>query len=587
MGSLRSRDIEPSISPSFEIQPAIYDADHDRKISRHNSHTSGLSKIISEIKDDQDLHSNDYRDISRVQEELSKRQTRNVEEYVNGSIAEISSRRKSNYNLQDSKDLSSDIELNVEEDQGPPKDSGFAWVVAICSMFSLFCTWGATAGYGVFLSYYISANTFHGATEYDYALIGGLVVCLAQIFAPLVVLAYKMFGPRYIFFFGIVLQTVGYMLASISTKIWQLYLTQGFMVGTSYSCIFIPTTMILPTWFDKKKATGMGIAVSGSGLGGLFFSLVMNKIISVTGDHKWALRTSGFVVLMILSIVCTFMKPRVYKPLPYKTTMTMEFIYTNTKVILDIRVFKKSNTLIILAVWYGFVLFGYMILVFSMSAYASSVGLTPSQGSILTALLNAGQVLGRPIFGSIADRYGRVNFSIVNCIVITILIFTYWINATSFAALCPFVIFAGMTMGIGNLMCQPMATDILDDMEDLPAAWSGLNIVGALFCLAPETIALTMNKKGSAHPFRNSQVFAGCCFLFGLFLLLFVREFMVRKRLRARLALARSELNEIQFKEKYYTNEYELYEARIQRYEYLLANNPKAYLIRICYPIRT
>lgn len=571
-------------------------------ISRTKSHTSELSKIISGIRDDQEQDMDGYRDIARVEQVLLRRLTRN-EDSAKGSTTNLTPEDDIQSNKggeeHDNKSLagplsthSADISgqvSNVEEEiEGPAMDSGFAWVVAVCAMFAVFSTWGANAGFGVFLAYYINSGKFEGASEYDYALIGGLIVFLAQFLAPICVLSYKIFGPKYVSYFGIIVQTAGYILASYSTKVWQLYLTQGVIIGFSFLFVFLPATLMLPTWFDKRRATAMGIAVAGSGLGGLFFALVVNKMIEVTGDQRWALRTSGIVALVVSLVACTIMKPRNYKPLPLKTTLTKEFIYSNAKVIFDVRVFMKSYSLCILAIWFGTVLLGYMVLIYSMSAYATLIGLTPSQGSILTAIMNAGQVVGRPLCGNLADRFGRVTFSSINCAIVTVFVLAFWINATSFGALCPFAVLVGMTMGIGSLMCQAIATDILDDLESLPAAWSGLNIVVLLFCIAAEVIALAIRKKDSPRPFLNPQILVGCCYFAGFIFLLVIREFLVRKTLRTRLKTAQTDVVELKTKAGYLKVccEDELAEERVQRYEYLLGYSVKVYVIRMFYPIK-
>lgn len=109
-----------------------------------------------------------------------------------------------------------------DDDTGPP-DGGYAWVMALCAMLCNFSTWGTNAAFGVFLNYYLTSGTFPGATEYDFALIGGLTVFLGQGLAPLLVLLYEMIGFKKLSFAAIILQTAGYILASFATQTWQLF----------------------------------------------------------------------------------------------------------------------------------------------------------------------------------------------------------------------------------------------------------------------------------------------------------------------------------------------------------------------------
>ena len=555
---------------------------------------SELSRIISGIRDDQDIQA-DYPPTADVEYGLAKRLTHNEEARTErNSINSV----KSNNREGDTKDTAGAEDLeqqseSSEEDEGPQKDKGFAWVVAICTMLAVFSTWGASAGYGVFLSFYVSSDAFAGASQYDYALIGGMVVCFAQLLAPFCVLSYRVFGPFYTSYFGIALQTLGYILASFATKRWQLFCTQGLIVGVSFLFVYLPGTLMLPTWFDKKRATAMGIAVSGAGLGGVFFSLVIRKLISDTGDQRWALRMCAFVTGFVAIIACSIMKPRNHKQLPLKVTLTKEFILGNAKTIFSASVFR-DYALILLGLWFGLCLLGYILVLFSVSSYGILVGLTAFQGSILTAVLNAGQFIGRPSCGFIADKFGRFNFTIVNCLVITVLILAYWINATSFGALIVFSILIGLTIGVGSLFCQSLASDILQNMENLPAAWSGLNIIVLLFCIGAEVIALALKEEGQANPYLHSQIFGGLCFFAGAVLLCLMRENVVRKRLVGRLLTERTLYNEktnskgyLKERDQADVEEIEQIEERITRYGILVnVRSVKFFFIRMFYPIK-
>ena len=54
---------------------------------------------------------------------------------------------------------------------------------------------------------------------------------------------------------------------------------------------------------------------------------------------------------------------------------------------------------------------GYIVLLFSLPNFALSIGLTAKQGSIIGALLNLGQGLGRPVVGLVSDSAGRINIA--------------------------------------------------------------------------------------------------------------------------------------------------------------------------------
>ncbi|TGO25561.1 hypothetical protein BPAE_0077g00070 [Botrytis paeoniae] len=59
------------------------------------------------------------------------------------------------------------------------------------------------------------------------------------------------------------------MLTSISSEYWHFILAQGVMFGIGSGFLFIPSIAVLPTYFDKKQALALRVAVSGSVIGGV------------------------------------------------------------------------------------------------------------------------------------------------------------------------------------------------------------------------------------------------------------------------------------------------------------------------------
>lgn len=201
--------------------PAIYDTAGERLGSFHNSRRSSL---ISGSGDD------GYRDIANVEYALVKRLTQTEEP------ASVECNRKQEECAEATIGQCGDKEAHLAVDglvsDDSELDKGFAWVIAFCSMLAVFAAWGWTTAFGVFLSYFMSSNYFPGATDYDFALIGSMAVGFGQLFSPMTVLSYRIFGPYCTSGFGIFIQVIALILASFATKIWQLYVTLGLMGGS-------------------------------------------------------------------------------------------------------------------------------------------------------------------------------------------------------------------------------------------------------------------------------------------------------------------------------------------------------------------
>lgn len=601
-----SMDVHDTIEP-YEIH-AIHsqtsqtsqNSEQTSRLTRYRTGHSELSRIISGIRDDQQLDEQEdkrYRERGDAEYILAQELDRGISRNVS---------RPQSPDMEGQESLHENIIEEKLEGEAVvddyPTDGNFAWVMSICAMLASFSTWGANAGYGVFLSYYLNSNTFPEATEYDFALIGGIVVFAANFLSPYSAILNKVLGLKWVFALGLVFQTLGWISASFATRVWHLYLSQGVSVGISFSFIFIPATLALPTWFVEKKATSMGICVAGAGLGGLIFSLSVNKVIQDTGDQRWALRMVGFVTLFAVVVVIVLMRPRksLQMPPPMKQRLTRTYIKESFKVIFDIRVVKNYGIQIV-AVWFAIALLGYTLMLFSISSYATSIGLSHQQGSSLTAIMNAAQVVGRPAMGLGADRIGRSNFTAVICLLISILLYAFWINAKTYGAMIAFSVIIGLIVGIGSSLAQPLAADVLEgQLEQLPAAWSSINIFVSFFCLVAEVIALALVVDGASDPYLHTQIFAGTCFFACFLVMLVLREHLVSKILRSRYGAAKAGLEQINgnvTKCGYLKDsdgkevdeqegEEEILLERVERYEHLLRRSVFAFFGRVVYPIK-
>ncbi|KAJ1957119.1 hypothetical protein EC988_000995, partial [Linderina pennispora] len=72
--------------------------------------------------------------------------------------------------------------------------------------------------------------------------------------------------------------------------------------------------MTLPSqWMVKYKPIAVGIAISGSAIGGIWQSFAMRAIIKTHG-YRWALRISGLIQIALCSSATLPMKRRIEAP---------------------------------------------------------------------------------------------------------------------------------------------------------------------------------------------------------------------------------------------------------------------------------
>lgn len=274
---------------------------------------------------------------------------------------------------------SAEAQIVVPTPADIPPNGGYGWVcVAVVALINAH-TWGINSSYGVFLAYYLSHDTFHGASTLDFAFVGGLSIAMALLISPVATIAVRILGTRTTLFIGIFFQTISLIGASFAKQIWQLFLSQGICFGWGMGFLFVASVGITPQWFSTKRSLANGLSAAGSGLGGLIYSLATNTMIMRIG-LGWAFRILAIVSCIVL-IVCSLLVRDRNKQ-----------VGSSLKAF-DHTLLRRTEFLLLLS-WGFFSMLGYIVLLFSLPNYATYIGLTAHQGSIVGALLNLGQALG-------------------------------------------------------------------------------------------------------------------------------------------------------------------------------------------------
>ncbi|GIZ48376.1 hypothetical protein CKM354_001143900 [Cercospora kikuchii] len=388
-------------------------------------------------------------------------------------------------------------DLNAIE---PPPDGGYAWIVCLALSTTNFFTWGVAASYGVYISHYLSTSTyFPGAKPLDYALIGGLEFGVAMIISPLCTILTRELGRSYVMLTGCVVFAGGFIAASFASEIWQLYLSQGVLVGLGLGAIFIPSIQVLPQWFEKRRSLAAGITSAGSGFGGLTFSLGTNAMIEKI-SLGWALRITGILCLVGNVSATLLVRDRNHVVKPPQLGFATHLL-------------KRYECLLLLC-WNFLNLFGYMALLYSLSSYAVEVvGLTQAQASTLTAILNLGTGFGRPAIGFVSDRLGRIEVAACATLFNAVMIFAVWIPGHSYGVLLFFAFVSGAFIGTFWMTIGPLCAEVAG-LAEVPSFLSLHWLTTVLPTTFAEVIALYLRRpKMGRWAYLHPQVFAGTMYL--------------------------------------------------------------------------
>ncbi|KAK6373268.1 hypothetical protein LTS17_008287 [Exophiala oligosperma] len=373
----------------------------------------------------------------------------------------------------------------------------YGWVV--CGALSAIngFTWGILASFGVYLSYYINNLTFPGTSDLDYTFIGGVNFSMALLSAPLVNLSTRKFGTNPPMYCGCFMFSGGFIAASFATEFWHLVLSQGILVGLGTGFVWQPATPVLPQWFNKNRSLAQGIAASGAGVGGIIFSAATTPMIDNL-SLAWALRITGIVSFGVLLIASILIRDR-------NTTVRPQIK------IFEVNLLKRPRVWLLIGYSF-FNILGYIVTIYSLSAFAVSIGLTQHEGGTVTTIMNLGTALGRPFVGVVSDRCGRMTVITLLTAFNMLIIFAIWIPLHSYGLLIFFALLVGATAGLYWSTIAPLCAEVVE-LQELPSTLSLMWLTVSLPSLFSEAIALEIRLPHSSRPYLWPQIYAGLTFL--------------------------------------------------------------------------
>ncbi|KAH9908457.1 major facilitator superfamily domain-containing protein [Xylariomycetidae sp. FL2044] len=326
----------------------------------------------------------------------------------------------------------------------------------------------------------------------------------------------RLLTPRAITVSGVLLMSVGFALASFSRSVWQLLLTQGFLVGLGMSLLYFPLLAPAPEYFTNHRATAMGFILAGGGIGGLAFSPVIRALLTSVGG-RWTLRIlAAFDLIAGLPVAWAVPRSRFRAisttsgPERETTHVSRALALTPTFLLSSVAAFLQSA--------------GAQLPLSFIPSYTVIVGLTASNGATLLAVSNAINAVSRVAIGYAGDRFGRQNTLVLTLLLAASSVFSFWlssvlsttsslslwiafivlysISAGGYYALFPALIaevfgirqyaavnaFILFVRGLGTMFGSPVGGQLLGPSEDGTGAyasiayWDGALLMGATVC---------------------------------------------------------------------------------------------------------
>ncbi|KAJ1950839.1 hypothetical protein EC988_004237, partial [Linderina pennispora] len=404
-------------------------------------------------------------------------------------------------------------DLRAQEATDKPPNGVYAWLVVMSCFFSLMLSIGINDAYGVFQQHY-QLNEFPDVSTSLISWIGTvqfLVMTLGGVFSGFLC---EHFDTRLLNSVGALIMGAAFIGGSYCTTVPGLMMTQGFLYGLGAAFPFVAATATPAQWFTKHQGLATGIALSGSGVGGMWMTSATQAMIEGLG-RPWAMRVTGIISMCVVLAVSPWMRVRL---VPHKNEQIIDW-----SLLRDAR-FNMFLCALVFAIATYFGPF------FQVPSY-SVVVLHQSQnwGSNMDTLMNGLSVVGRLAVGFLADITGPLNLMILNAVLASVALLVFWLPFESVAMLYVTDLLFGFAIG-GIVSVIPVVAAQVFGLARLPSIMGLLFIgyfIGGLLGVPP--MSALLDNVGHRTNYTSSIWYMGALPVCSLVFLLLMRMLITRK----------------------------------------------------------
>jgi MFS family permease len=154
---------------------------------------------------------------------------------------------------------------------------------------------------GAFGVYYIALLEEFAWSRSDGASIAAINFVVYAFASPVVGLAFDRLGPRLLMPLGAALVGIGLVLSSLANSLLGLYFSYGIVTALGQGALsFVGHNALISFWFVRRRATAIGIASMGQGLGALTMVPLTQLLIDAVG-WRWTYVVTGGLMLLFLT----------------------------------------------------------------------------------------------------------------------------------------------------------------------------------------------------------------------------------------------------------------------------------------------
>jgi len=297
----------------------------------------------------------------------------------------------------------------------------YGYIVVVAALLIILLHYGTRSSFGVFFKPLLN--------EFDWtrALTSGaftLSMLMQGVGSVIMGRLNDKYGPRAVmtlcsFFLGL-----GYLLMSLTSGVWHLYLFYGVIIGISMGGSFVALLSTVARWFVKRRGMMTGIVIAGMGIGTFIMTPMSNWLISI---YNW--RTSYIilgVIVLVTSILATqFLKrdPKAIRLVPYGADKNKEIRSFSGDEGYSLK--EAAGTMQFWMVMLIYFCLGYFVFTVyvHLVPHITDLGISATNATNVLAVMGAFNAIGCIVLGGVADRLGSRRVITISFILVTAALF--------------------------------------------------------------------------------------------------------------------------------------------------------------------
>ncbi|NLV16643.1 MAG: MFS transporter [Syntrophomonadaceae bacterium] len=305
------------------------------------------------------------------------------------------------------------------------------WIVAACFIL-MFAGVGILINtYGVLFGGILADTSFSRGGLGLYFTIMSLAIMVASPFLGRMLVKYN---TQLVMTVCIVITGLAFMAFSQATQLWHFYLIAiiagVFGAGTST----LPASLLITNWFNDKRGTAMGIAFTGSGIGGMLCNPLAQSVINAYGwQMAYVILGLIFLVIMIpmaLFVIKLHPSQKGLVPLGAEKEAEAGSAPSATVVGLTAGEVTKSPVFWLLGLSLFLTMFLFLGVQNNIPIWMQDMGHTPAVAASIMAAYMGVLVVGKMVVGAILDKFGA-KVGITFCMGLVVVALFFFINGGS------------------------------------------------------------------------------------------------------------------------------------------------------------